>query len=260
MDQIKRDVQEDLWGYAKRIRFVCDTIAEAFPGIDPKDLRVLDIGCGNGSQLTLPLAQQGFQIVGLDLDEPSIDHARMLGTELPNATFRCTPAAELSKEEPFDVVILSETLEHLADPKIILSDAVACLAPSGITIVTVPNGYGEFELDSWIFRALRLQRVVDAIAGAPREVMSSTDNQECGHVQFFTQGKLISLFAACGLVPFRRGTASFLAGPMAGHLLARSEKFIRWNARVTDRLPFVMASGWYFGLRRRQDREAADLG
>ena len=46
------------------------------------------------------------------------------------------------------------------------------------------------------------------------------------------------------------GVASFLAGPFIGHTLARSDRFVEWNARVTDKLPRVLASGWYFALRR----------
>lgn len=251
MDEIKRDDQEDLWGYAKRLRFVRSTIAKTFPRKRAADLRILDIGCGNGSQLSLPLAEDDFEIVGIDPDERSIDHARQLAGTRANATFQCANAAELSKAKPFDVVILSETLEHTPQPESLLAEGVACMSPGGIMIVTVPNGYGEFEIDSWVFRTLRLQKVVDAIAGEPHEVMSSTDNQECGHVQFFTRGQLRGLFDQCGLVAFREGAASFLAGPIAGHILARSDRFIEWNAQVTDKLPLVLASGWYFALRRR---------
>jgi SAM-dependent methyltransferase len=176
------------------------------------------------------------------------------------ANFRCATAAELATEGKFDVVILSETLEHTDNPQKLLMDGVACLSANGIVIVTVPNGYGEFEIDSWIFGLLRLQKLVDAVARSPAEAVGSTDNQECGHVQFFTRGQLRKLFAACALVPFREGAASFLAGPMAGHLLARSDRLISWNARVTESLPLVMASGWYFALRRRyHDKESPSM-
>jgi hypothetical protein len=42
-----------------------------------------------------------------------------------------------------------------------------------------------------------------------------------------------------------------LAGPLVGHTLARSERFIEWNARITDSLPLILSSGWYFALRRQ---------
>ncbi|HEY0322791.1 MAG TPA: methyltransferase domain-containing protein [Pyrinomonadaceae bacterium] len=242
--------QEDLWGYAKRLRFVREAVKEAFPDCQPEELRVLDVGCGNGSQLALPLARNGFRLLGVDTDASSIEHALHLSNGLAGAQFLCVRVEDLPPEELFEVVILSEVLEHLENPQGLLAAGVKRLTRDGILIVTVPNGFGEFEIDSWVFRKLRLQRIVDALAKNNHKVLGSTDNMECGHIQFFTRRRLQSLFNACGLTPFREGAASFLAGPIAGHALARFPGFIDWNARVTDRLPFALASGWYFALRR----------
>jgi SAM-dependent methyltransferase len=244
--------REDLWGYRKRLHFVLEAASEAFPGQRPEELRVLDVGCGNGSQLALPLSRAGFRLKGVDTDARSIEHANRLALGIAGAEFVCAHVEDLPATELYEVVILSEVLEHLENPQELLSESAGRMTADGIMIVTVPNGFGEFEIDSWVFRTLRLQRVVDALAKNNREVLGSTDNMESGHIQFFTRRKLLQLFEACGLVPFRQGTASFLAGPIAGHALARFESFIEWNARVTDRLPFSLASGWYFALRRRK--------
>ena len=250
---------EDLWGYAKRLRFVREAISEAFPERQPGSIRILDVGCGNGSQLALPLALRGgFQLTGIDTDRRSIEHARRLAGESDQVRFLCGRIEELEDATAFDVVILSEVLEHLERPEELLRASVKLMKANGIMIVTVPNGYGEFEIDSWVFRKLRLQRVVDALARNQHEVLGSTDNQESGHVQFFTRPGLMRLFRACGLAVFREGAASFLAGPIVGHILARSSSFIEWNSRVTNRLPFQFASGWYFALRRCNDTTAGD--
>ena len=241
--------RENLWGYAKRLRFVEETIAEVFPRADYASLRVLDVGCGNGSMLALPLARRGLQVTGIDIDAPSIEHARQLAKDLPAATFICGDVADL-KMEDFDVVILAEVLEHLTEPRTLLADSAKHLSKGGIMIITVPNGYGEFEIDSRLFRIFRLQRIVDALAKKSREIVAATDNHESGHVQSFTRRRLRRLFAECSLTVFREGAASFLAGPLIGHTLARSNRFIEWNSRVTDKLPLTFASGWYFALRR----------
>lgn len=246
--------RENLWGYLKRLRFVQDVIAESFSHRPADSLRVLDVGCGNGSELALPLARLGFQVTGIDIHAPSIDHARQLGEGVPNLTYICGRIEEL-KSPPYDVVILSEVLEHLREPRSLLSAAIEHLDKNGIIIVTVPNGYGEFEIDSWVFRIFRLQRVVEAIARNSNQVTAATDNHESGHVQFFTRRQLRRLFADCSLSVAREGVGSFLAGPFIGHTLARSDRFIEWNARVTDKLPRVLASGWYFALRRETDSQ-----
>ncbi|HEX8142181.1 MAG TPA: methyltransferase domain-containing protein [Pyrinomonadaceae bacterium] len=245
--QIER---ENLWGYAKRLRFVRRAIAESFPERDAATVRVLDVGCGNGTQLALPLIGEGFHLTGVDPDERSIAHARRLSPEASQARFVCGSVEELESTELFDVVILSEVLEHMTEPSALLEASARRMDTDGILIVTVPNGYGEFELDSRIFRLLRLQRAVDALARNRREVVAATDNHECGHVQFFTRRRLLRLFKQCRLSIFREEASVLLSGPLVGHTLARSARFIEWNARITDKLPLVLSSGWYFALRR----------
>lgn len=263
MTNAQAEEREDLWGYRKRLRFVREAIREAFPESAPEALRLLDVGCGNGSQLALPLARGGFHLKGVDTDARSIEHARRLAEGTKRIEFACARLDELPATELYEVVILSEVLEHLEEPEKLLTESARRMTADGIMIVTVPNGFGEFEIDSWVFRKLRLQRAVNALARNSREVLGSTDNMESGHIQFFTLRRLYGLFDACNLVPFRQGGASFLAGPIVGHALARFESFIEWNARVTDHLPLSFASGWYFALRRKgmgSDRvEAARL-
>lgn len=246
---MKQSEQENLWGYTKRLRFVQQGIAESFPDRATDSLRVLDVGCGNGSELALPLARLGLQVTGIDIHAPSIEHARQLGADVTNLSYVCGRVEEL-KAPPYDIVILSEVLEHLREPRSLLLAGIEHLSKNGIIIITVPNGYGEFEIDSWLFRMFRLQRVIDALAKNSKQVMAATDNHESGHVQFFTRRQLRRLFAECSLSVFKEGVASFLAGPFIGLTLARSERFIEWNSRVTDKLPRVFASGWYFALRR----------
>lgn len=241
--------QENLWGYRKRLRFVQRAIAESFPGRQKSSLRVLDIGCGNGSQLALSLIRDGLDLTGIDTDKNSIEHARRLAARDANARFLCSRVEDLNVSEVFDVVILSEVLEHVSEPLSLLKAALHHLSAAGITIVTVPNGYGEFEIDWWLFRALHLQRIVDAFASSSKEVVGSTDNQEDGHIQFFTRGRLRALFRECGLKVFMEGASSLISGPILGHLLGRYDKFIEWNARAADKVPPILSSGWFFALR-----------
>lgn len=251
MNLIKHDENEDLWGYAKRLRFVRRAIEDVFASREAARLRILDVGCGNGSQLALPLAQTGLRVHGIDTDKRSIEHARRLTRGTDNAEFVCGRVEDLPASETFDVVILSEVLEHMTNPWDLLAASARHMADDGMLIVTVPNGYGEFEIDSWVFRTLRLQKVVDVLARHKSEVLGGTDNPESGHVQFFTRTRLRQLFVECDLVSIREGAGSFLAGPIVGHLLARSTRLIEWNARITNWLPFAMAHSWYFALQHR---------
>jgi len=258
MSEAEQFVQEDLWGYKKRLGFIESVISDCF-NRSAEEVRILDVGCGNGSQLTLPLSKRGFQLTGVDLDERSIAKAKSLAAGISGAQFICGELKDLSSGESFDVVILSEVLEHLAEPEALLKAALARMNRESVMIVTVPNGFGEFEWDSWMFRGLRLQTIVDAVARGDRQVLASTENHESGHVQFFTRRRLQRLFKQFQLKIVREESGSFLSGPMVGHTLARSQRFVEWNARVTKRLPFSWASSWYFALRRQMSAGGEDI-
>lgn len=260
---IEIDMPENFVAYGKRFRFVKEAITAAFPLRPQQSIRVLDVGCGNGSQLALPLARCGYDLTGIDLDARSVEHGRKLAAGMSNARFLVGTMDNLRKA-PFDVVVLSEVLEHVSDPTSLLWASLTPLLPNGIVIVTVPNGYGGFEIDSWIYRKLHLATAVGLLRalahrtfpntqpeGISEESLPSTDNQECGHVQFFTRKRLKRMFAECSLSVVKEAPASFLCGPMIAHTLAHSHRFIEWNSRITDRLPLALASGWYFLLQRR---------
>ena len=252
------ETQENLWGYAKRLRFVRGAIADAFPGRRPAELRVLDVGCGSGTQLGIPLARLGYKLTGIDSHEPSIDVARRLSEKLPNASFICGRVEEIDAHD-FDVVILSEVLEHVREPEGLLRSSLAHLKTFGLMIVTVPNGYGEFEWDSWMFRGLRLERLVERYAARRsakngiEKATSSTENQDDRHIQFFTLARLRRIFASSGLEIIDEAPSTFISGPLAGHILTRVSGFIDWNVRVADWLPMAVASGWFFALRRNSE-------
>jgi 2-polyprenyl-3-methyl-5-hydroxy-6-metoxy-1,4-benzoquinol methylase len=136
---------------------------EAFPNRPFESLKVLDVGCGNGSELTLSIGKLGFNVVGIDTHLPSIEHAQLLAKDVPHARFACAQVEELH-DSYYDVVILSEVLEHQTQPQKLLKASINRMSDKGLLIVTVPNGYGEFEIDSYVFKRLRLQRVIDRFA------------------------------------------------------------------------------------------------
>jgi|SRR5579863_1572933 len=251
-------LEENPWGYGKRLRFIGTEIKRAFPLRQPGSTRVLDVGCGNGSLVAIPLARRGFDVTGTDLHEPSIQNAKKLAGAVPNARFIVGSVSALELPA-FDVAILSEVLEHVPDPKGLLLATLRCLKPDGIVVVTVPNGYGEFEIDSWIFRALRLRFVFDFVKRflrppLPSEIAkvatAATDNHDCGHVQFFTRSRLKRMFVECSLEVAEESAGSFVCGPIIYHVIARWRRLIEWNVRVADRLPLALVSSWYFVLRR----------
>jgi SAM-dependent methyltransferase len=95
---------------------------------------LLDIGCNEGRGLVL-YAQNGFQAEGLELNENAAAVARAKGFRVyTGALERLAPA------EPFDVVVLSNVIEHLPDPVAALQTVHWLLRPGGQVWISCPNG------------------------------------------------------------------------------------------------------------------------
>jgi SAM-dependent methyltransferase len=72
---------------------------------------VLDIGCGNGA-LTCDVAKKAKRVVGIDLNENSISLARQRYSK-ENIEYVCGNVLNDLPDERFDVIILSNVLEHI---------------------------------------------------------------------------------------------------------------------------------------------------
>ncbi|MFZ3571932.1 class I SAM-dependent methyltransferase [Streptomyces sp. BH097] len=94
--------------------------------------RVLEIGCGTG-KATLPLAERGCRIVGVELGaEPAaVARRRLPGATIDVAAFEDWPLPP----DPFDLV-LAATSFHWIDPAVRIAKSADALRPGG-TLATV---------------------------------------------------------------------------------------------------------------------------
>lgn len=106
--------------------------------------RVLDAGCGNGALAAL-LAQAGYAVTGVDGDAEGIEHARGRGSaaRFEVADFARHPAEQgLLDSGPYDMVVSTEVVEHLYDPRQLAAFAYQALRPGGRLAISTPyHGY-----------------------------------------------------------------------------------------------------------------------
>jgi len=95
--------------------------------------RLLDVGCNEGRGLTI-YQRNGFDPEGLELNEKAAQQARMAGFTVHTQTLE-----EFRPEKPFDIVVLSNVLEHAPDPKDMLSHVARILKPGGQVWISCPN-------------------------------------------------------------------------------------------------------------------------
>ena len=104
----------------------------ALPPPSP-NARVLDVGCG-GQPFRPRLEHMGYQYVGVDAQDPRgiVDHILEIDREIPS---------ELLARGPFDLVLCTEVLEHVAEWDPAFANLNRLLRPGGRLIITCPHFY-----------------------------------------------------------------------------------------------------------------------
>jgi SAM-dependent methyltransferase len=123
--------------------------------------RLLEIGCGTG-QATRPLAERGFEIVGLELGESLAELARRNLSGFPSVRI-VTSSFEAWEPagEPFDAVVSFNTF-HWLDPHIRLAKSAQALRPGG-ALAVMGSAFGSHEGADPIW--LALEEDYEAVVG-----------------------------------------------------------------------------------------------
>jgi SAM-dependent methyltransferase len=171
--------------------------------------RALDVGCGTGFLLE-HLARRGYRGVGIDLSPGSVAIARerlkALGAD-ERLTAEVGSAYE-PPEGPFDLIALTDVLEHLEDPRACLAALRSRLAPGGLLVISTPNRRSLPGARRW------LARFVPGI----RLNLAPVDRWQ-------TWTDLESHGASAGLVPVTRRGIFFRPGGRVGSQIGRLYRF-----------------------------------
>lgn len=135
---------------------------------------LLDVGCGQG-QLVLAAQRSGWHARGIDLSESAIAICKRAGL---NCTVTDFFAQELD-DSRYDLITMTEFIEHVPHPSTFLSRARELLREKGLIYVTTPN-----------FSSLGRR-----ILGGDWTVVGP------GHISYFTPSMLRRVVRASGLEP-----------------------------------------------------------
>jgi SAM-dependent methyltransferase len=120
--------------------FIFDILRELLDTFEPyrQKGRLLDVGFGAGSLLRVARDRQ-WNTFGVETSQAAVESGRkhLLG-DLVHGNFVTAPLENRS----FDVVTMSELVEHLPDPDPFLRRACEVLRPGGVLYMTTPHGRG----------------------------------------------------------------------------------------------------------------------
>ncbi len=169
-------------------------------GLQPGE-RLLDMGAGGGRH-AFEAYRRGADVIAFDQDADELAKVREWfsamkeGGEVPagaEADVKEGDALALPfPDESFDVVIVSEVMEHIPDDKGVLAETVRVLRPGGRIAITVPR-YGP-------------EKVCWALSDAYHEV-------EGGHIRIYRADELLAKIREAGLRPYGTHHAHALHAP-----------------------------------------------
>lgn len=169
-------------GYVARLQAVADhgwtqgmrAVGEAVLGDVGTGLRVLDAGCGAGTNLgwLARFAAPGH-LDAIDVAAPAVARSHDPGTGARADVLQASVAALPFRDGSFDLVVSLDVLQHLtaADEASAVAETVRVLRPGGRVLVRTNAAFGPAaaqERDDW--RVYRPDRLRQALAGGGLEV------------------------------------------------------------------------------------------
>ncbi|MGD2181193.1 class I SAM-dependent methyltransferase [Lusitaniella coriacea] len=130
----KKSILGHTYAYNNRRKNVIELIQKvAKPGA-----KILDVAAAQGNY-SLLLAELGYDVTWNDLREDLVDYVKL---KHEKGTIRYAPGNcfDLGFDEGFDVVLITEIIEHVAHPDEFLRKIAQLVKPGGYIVMTTPNG------------------------------------------------------------------------------------------------------------------------
>jgi SAM-dependent methyltransferase len=237
--------------------------------LESEKLSILELGCGVGNY-SRALAERGHSVTSVDIDYDSLAFLKK-NDRSGNCDAICADVTTpvLRGEQRYDIIIASEVLEHVKEPDVVLEMMSRLLRQRGWIFITIPNGFGPWEVFNrlhsrpWLFRILYfpfywplymrnyfLPSRKRGIAHPSNEKYGCTLNRTSPHLQFWTLGQFRHLLEEKHLQAVRtlNTSLSYIWLPFYHRFKCRALDNL--DIRIADFLPHMMVSGWILKVQK----------
>jgi 2-polyprenyl-3-methyl-5-hydroxy-6-metoxy-1,4-benzoquinol methylase len=229
----------------KKLRLIFKTVSEYLDinKLDIKDLQILEFGCGRGN-IALPLASLGCHVRCFDIHKETIEGLKheVAIKGFKNLIATVDDVYTFDDGNKYHIVIVSEILEHVNEPKRLAEKIKNHLMPDSCLIVTIPNGYGPRELsERLLYGPLIRSNSLRKLFGRPKYIDPYPGYAHC---QYFTRDELTNIINI-PVMNFSK-TSSILASLYPIDTRTKNHIIASIDVLLADILPWRLASGWYF--------------
>lgn len=236
----------------KKLRFIYQAIEQhvTSKNVSVKDLRILEVACGNGG-ITLPLASLGCTVRAFDIDieEVLLIERGASKKGFTNLTVTVDDAYTFQDGNLYDIVIMAEVIYALPDLDRLLSNISSLMHDGACLIVTMPNGYGPWQIKRHLdpFTYLRKSNFLRKVMGKPSYKFSS----DADSAHYFTKKQVLKLFHSYSQHFLSMRNSDSILGPFG--TLRNSPYAGSLDIKLADLLPHWASSGWYFSFQKNSN-------
>ena len=247
--------KENIYGHSNRLKWIISHI-------DRTDT-IIELGCGTGYMITLPLVEMRYSILGIDLDEESIRFGRKIFQDkgLSPDILQNVDIADLNAST--DIIIASEVLEHIKTSQLpnALFFIKRGLKPGGQFLVTVPNGFGWFEMEKYLWFDLGIGRILTILKlpqiitkvkkilfGPNIDFEYPSTLSDSPHVQRFTLKSILVLLNKNDFEILDSTGSVLVAGPFSNMFFTGIKPMMKINCMLGKWFPRI-AAGFYVACK-----------
>lgn len=211
------------WIHQRRRAWVMDQLY----AISQYRKTVLEVGTGCGTY-TGEVSGMFKQTTSIDVNEAFVAAAQK---QFPRVNAFVANIETLDLPQQYDVIFMSEVLEHVPNTQLALNSVFAHLKPRGYFVLTTPNKFSTTELVARLLKIRAVAYLAQKIYGEPVD--------ELGHISLRTRAELVEEIDRAGFTILIREDLSFylpVVAEFGGHLGKRFLQFMERQLRKSNTL------------------------